>query len=232
MKFAIATITLCALLHLSGYAQNTSSGVQPDLPGVLMLDFGFNFLLNDAPDMDLRFWKSKGVGLYYLYDVPLGDSKFSFHPGIGVGFESYGFRNRITLSTPAGSDSTSIVALDEEVYEAVNKSKLITHYVDIPLEFRFHSQRGYQGFMVAVGGKVGYLFSSYTKIKYNNDGEENITQKLRKDFNLSRLRYGAQARIGFRGFNLFGHYMFSDLFQSDAGPQANNLKVGLSVNLF
>ena len=230
MKFAIA-IALCSFFGLNGYSQNTSSGAQPDLPGVLMLDFGFNFLLNDAPNMDLRFWKSKGVGLYYLYDVPLGDSKFSFHPGIGVGFESYGFRQNITLSTPAGSDTTAIVNLDAEVYEAVDKSKLITHYVDIPLEFRFHTQRGYQGFMVAVGGKVGYLFSSYTKIKYDNEGET-ITDKTRKDFNLNRLRYGAQARIGFRGFNLFGHYMFSDLFQSDAGPQANNLKVGLSVNLF
>lgn len=243
MKFLIVVISLCSLTFLV-YGQETSAtpslqgpsgiaapGAEPDLPGTLTIDFGFNFLDNAPSDMDLRFWKSKGVGFYYLYDVPLGESKFSFHPGLGVGFESYAFSQNVTLEYTPGADSAAVVPLDDAIYETVEKSKLVTHYVDVPLEFRFYTKENQRGFMVALGAKVGYLFSSYTKIKYETEGELR-TSKLRQDFNLNRLRYGASARLGFRGFNLHGQYMLSDLFKSDGGPEVNNFKVGLSIALF
>ncbi len=244
MKLLTIFILLLTTFTL-GYAQETippseastslnsaaAPGAEPDLPGTLTLDFGFNFLQNAPDNMDLRFWKSKGVGIYYLYDMPIGESKFSFHPGFGVGFESYAFSQNVTLAYPAGADTVGIVSLDGEVYETVDKSKLITHYVDVPLEFRFYTKENQRGFMVAVGAKVGYLFSAYTKIKYENEGST-ITDKSRQDFNLNRLRYGASARLGFRGFNLHGQYMLSDLFKSDGGPEVNNFKVGLSIALF
>ena len=238
LSIAILLVTLSTL----GYGQDTPlgepisatpavPGAEPDLPGTLTIDFGFNFLTNAPDNMDLRFWKSKGVGLYYLYDVPIGESKFSFHPGLGVGFESYAFSQDVTVAYAPGMDSAAIVDLDNEIYEAVDKSKLITHYVDVPLELRFYSKENQRGLMVAVGAKVGYLFSSYTKVKYEDEGEGR-TNKLRQDFNLNRLRYGASARLGFRGFNLHGQYMLSDLFKADGGPEVNNYKVGLSIALF
>ena len=240
MKLLVVIILSFAVSTL-GYGQETATvaektvsaapGAEPDLPGTLTMDFGFNFL-NGAPDnMELNFWKSKGVGFYYLYDMPIGESNFSFHPGLGVAFESYAFSQNVTVDYPPGADSASIVSLDDEIYETVDKSKLVTHYVDIPLELRFYTKENQRGFMVAVGAKVGYLFSSYTKVAYENEGEER-TSKLRQDYNLNRLRYGASARLGFRGFNLHGQYMFSDLFKSDGGPEVNNFKVGLSVALF
>ena len=239
-----AVVVVSFIVSVGGYAQETSPtpsiqgpsgiaapGAEPDLPGTLTVDFGLNFL-NGAPDnMNLKFFRSKGVGLYYLYDVPIGESTFSFHPGLGVAFESYAFSQNVTVAYAPGADSADIVALDDEIYETVDKSKLVTHYVDVPLEFRFYSKENQRGFMVAVGAKVGYLFSSYTKIKYE-DGGDTRTNKLRQDFNLNRLRYGASARLGFRGFNLHGQYMFSDLFKSDGGPEVNNYKVGLSIALF
>lgn len=242
MKSFFAIVLVFAVSTL-GYAQDISSsptttsrvsappGAEPNLPGTLVMDFGFNFLQNAPDNMDLRFWKSKGVELSYLYDMPIGESKFSFHPGVGVGFESYGFAQNVTVQYPLGADTASVVALDAERYQNVNKSKLVTHYVDVPLEFRFYTKENQRGLMVALGGKIGYLFSSYTKIKYEEQGEPR-TEKLRQDFNLNRLRYGATARLGFRGIHLHGQYMFSDLFQSDGGPQGNNWRVGLSIALF
>ncbi len=200
------------------------------MPGTLVMDFGFNFLQNAPDNTGLRFWKSKGVGISYLYDMPIGESKFSFHPGLGVGFESYAFRQNVTVQYPLGADSARIVALDANEYQNVIKSKLMTHYVDVPLEFRFYTKENQRGLMVALGGKIGYLFSSYTKIKYEAQGERR-TEQLRQDFNLNPLRYGATARLGFRGIHLHGQYMFSDLFQSE-GPGGNNWKVGLSIALF
>ena len=211
--------------------RRAAPGAEPDLPGTFTMNFGFNFLDGAPDDMDLRFWPSKGVSFYYLYDMPIGESKFSFHPGFGVAFESYAFEQNVTVDYPIGADSAQIVSLDPEQYETVDKSKLVTHYVDVPLEFRFYTKENQRGFMVALGGKVGYLFSSYTKIAYENDGRE-FTDKSRRDLNLSRIRYGVHARLGFRGIHLHGQYMFSDLFKSDGGPQTNNYKIGLSFALF
>ena len=240
----LTIIVLSLAISTLGYGQESSTapnlqnpsgvaapGAEPDLPGTLTVDFGFNFLQNAPDNLNLRFWKSKGVGLYYLYDMPIGESKFSFHPGLGVGFESYAFSNNVTIGYTPGADSASIVDLDGAIYETVDKSKLVTHYVDVPLEFRFYTKENYRGFMVGVGAKVGYLFSSYTKIKYETEGETR-TSKLRQDFNLNRLRYGVSARLGFRGFNLHGQYMLSNLFKSAGGPEVNNYKVGLSIALF
>ena len=239
-------ILLLTAAFTSGYAQDTPSatttpspttrsaapGAEPNLPGTLVMDFGFNFL-QDAPDnMGLRFFKSKGVAFSYLYDMPIGESKFSFHPGVGVGFESYAFDQNVTVQYPLGTDSVTVVALDANEYQNVIKSKLITHYVDVPLEFRFYTKENQRGLMVALGGKVGYLFSSYTKIKYETQGRELVDkQKQDTHFNLNRLRYGATARLGFRGIHLHGQYMFSDLFK-DEGPRGNNWRVGLSIALF
>ena len=245
MMRLLAVAVLSFVLSATGYAQEmsptnlttqdpsriTAPGAEPDLPGTLTMNFGFNFLSNAPDNMELRFWKSKGVSFYYLYDMPIGESKFSFHPGLGVAFESYAFTQNVTVDYPIGGDSAQIVSLDAEQYETVDKSKLVTHYVDVPLEFRFYTKENQRGFMVALGGKVGYLFSSYTKIKYENEGRD-FTQKTRQDFNLNRLRYGVHGRLGFRGIHLNGQYLFSDLFKSDGGPQVNNFKVGLSVALF
>ena len=245
MKFPIVFIMAFSLVTLvygqesstapdvQGPSGVTAPGAEPDLPGTLTIDFGFNFLQNAPDNLNLKFWPSKGVGIYYLYDMPIGESKFSFHPGLGVGFESYAFSQNVSLTYAPGDDSVSIVDLDADVYETVDKSKLVTHYVDVPLEFRFYSKENYRGFMVGLGAKVGYLFSSYTKVKYQNEGE-GFTQKQKQDpdFNLNRLRYGVSARLGFRGFNLHGQYMLSDLFKSGGGPEVNNYKVGLSIALF
>ncbi|MGB3850039.1 MAG: outer membrane beta-barrel protein [Tunicatimonas sp.] len=245
----LSVIILVALFSATlGYAQDASSpaatspsstttrsappGAEPNLPGTLVMDFGFNFLAGAPDNMGLRFFKSKGVAFSYLYDMPIGESKFSFHPGLGVGFESYAFDQNVTVQYPLGADSASVVALDANEYQNVIKSKLMTHYVDVPLEFRFYTKQNQRGLMVALGGKVGYLFSSYTKVKYETQGERQV-EKLRqqRNFNLNRLRYGASARLGFRGIHLHGQYMFSNLFK-DEGPTGNNWRVGLSIALF
>ncbi len=227
----------CILL----FAQSTENsgripGAQPDFPGTLVIDFGPNFLRNAPDSMDLNIFGSRGFGLYYLYEVYFPNSHFSFHPGIGFGFEKYSFSNNITLSDVSGDDPTRIVPLDDDIYTSVDKSQLATNYLEIPLELRFFSNKEIEGkgFMAAVGGKFGFLLDSYTKIKYEQGGDTK-KQKLKQGYNLNPIRYGVQARVGWRGINLFGYYGFSPLFKKDKGPEqtdANNIKVGLSIALF
>lgn len=226
MKYFCALILFIS--SFVAYAQQEIPGAQPDLPGTLMIDFGSNFLQDAPADMDLKIWGSRGVDVYYLYPVSLGESHFSFHPGIGFGFGKYSFSRNVTLSD---ADTTRLIELDEDVYQTVDKTQLATHYIDIPLEFRFYSKEDYRGFMVAIGGKAGRLINSYTKIKYEQEGETKV-DKFKRRYNLNPWRYGLHARIGFRGINLVGYYGLSDLFQKDKGPATNNFKVGVSIALF
>jgi len=220
-------------VSFTSQAQDTLryEGAQPDLPGMLQLDFGFNFLSNAPDSMDTRVWGSRGFNIYYLYPIiPMKDgSKISLHTGLGLGFVNYSFENAVTLNDT--QDSTSIIPLDRDVYPSLQKTQLSTHYLDIPLELRFFAKDDYRGFTVALGGRVGRLINSYTKIKFEEGGNDK-EDKFKRRYNLNPWRYGAYAKLGFRGITLTGQYMFSELFTPNEGPRANNYKLGITIGLF
>ncbi|MEQ9441604.1 MAG: outer membrane beta-barrel protein [Cyclobacteriaceae bacterium] len=231
MKLLFCAIALVLTSYSYTCAQQTTTyeGAQPDLPGMLLLDFGLNFLQNAPDDMGLRSWGSRGFDVYYLYPIPIGESKFSLHAGLGLGFENYSFKESVTLNDT--QDSTSIIPLDDAIYPSLQKTQLSTHYIDIPVELRFFSKENYRGFTVALGGKAGRLINSFTKIKYEDNGIEE-EDKFKRRYNLNPWRYGVHAKLGFRGITLTGQYMLSELFTPDEGPSTNNFKIGITIGLF
>ena len=210
---------------------------RPDLPGILLIDVGFNFLPDSPEGMDIGFWGSKIVNFYYYWDIPIGKSHFSFGPGLGLGLEKYSFEDNNTLTRDnAGNTQVSDLfdLLDDDV--DIRKSKIAANYIDVPIEFRFHvnKENHDRGFRAAVGGKVGFLFAGHTKVKYEEDGD-NKKIKRKDNFNMQRLRYGLTARIGFPGINLFGYYGLSELFESGSGPDettATPFNLGISISGF
>lgn len=241
-KLIIFTFLLMVIAH-TGFPQNNSNsssgnqqsipGAQPDIPGSLVIDFGSNFFQNAPDNMDLKVWGSRGVNIYYMHNISFAEGYFSFNPGLGVGFEKFSFKNDITFNNPTGDDSLQVVELE---YDEVKKSQLGGNYIDLPLELRFYTNNENQnrGLMIGLGGKISYLYGSYTKIKYEHENTA-VKTRTKRSYNLNPLRYGLQARIGFQGINLFGYYGLSPVFEKDVGPQgtdATNFKLGLSVSLF
>lgn len=215
-------------------AQTTSQNTpaSPNFPGSLVFDLGFNFL-NDAPDdMKLNFFGSKIFNLYYMYEIRLGNSPFSFNPGFGVGLEKYRFDRDVTLATT--DEGTSMVPLSEDW--DIKKSKLAANYIDIPIELRFHANKNNfrKSFKVGIGAKAGILFDSHSKIRYKEDGDVKII-KGKEQFNLNRFRYGVQGRIGIGSFSVFYYQELSTLFKDNKGPEgtdASPFKVGISLYAF
>ena len=230
----ILGVLLVVLISNVLIAQEDSKKGKPDIPGTLLIDLGFNFLNSAPTSMDTKFFGSKTFNLYYQYDLPFGDSKFSFHPGIGVGIDKYSFDNDVIFSI----DADSSVTLDDfaTVFPegTLKKSKLTTTYLDIPLEFRFHTNPHdkSRSFKVGLGGRLGLLLSSQSKIKYTENGNT-IKLKNKQNFDMSTIRYGATARIGIGWFNLFYYHNLSDLFKSDKGPvlgtAITNYTIGLTI---
>ena len=213
--------------------QERKSKGLPSIPGTFLLEFGFNQPFDTPEDFDIGFWGSRTANVYYQIDKRIGKSKFSVHPGIGFGMERYKFKNGYTLAL---EDDLTVMIPASEKYSGPRKSMLVTNYLDIPVEIRFSTNPNDPGrsFKASVGGRFGYLFDSFAKVKYSEDGE---TKKIKdkQSFNLNDFRYGAFVKIGAGNFSIFGYYNLSPLFSTDKGPEGtemSNFTVGLSLSSF
>lgn len=235
-------ITLVALLFIlfaagnTAKAQNNPEEGRPDVPGVFLIDLGFNFFQdNDLDTMNIDFWGSKVVNLSYLFEVKITENLY-FLPGIGLGLNKFRFENEVTLATSfANPDTTRVVAIDDHISPLadVKRSKLAVNYVEVPLELRFYTNPNDKSssFKIGVGGKIGVMYSAHTKVTYKFDDHKNKI-KEKKDFNLSRFSYGVLGRVGYGSFGLYGYYALSELFEDGKGPGATDVSTfnfGLTI---
>jgi len=255
MKHLAILIVLVASFSVAFSQKTDKSKGLPNIPGSFQIDYGFNRLTSKPNDIRIGFWGSRSLNVYYMYDIRLGDSKFSVHPGIGFGFDRYKFINyrkqyrvngrdtTVTRNTPTlivdqnGNSqflqSALLVYGANDSLRSVRKSMLTMTYLDIPLEFRF-STNPYdpaRSFKVAIGGRVGFLVNAHSKIKYADDGE-NKKIKDNQNFNLTPIRYSATLRMGVGNFSWFLHYNLNPLFEKDKGPartDAGSYTIGISL---
>ncbi|MGW8122996.1 outer membrane beta-barrel protein [Roseivirga echinicomitans] len=227
-------ILLIGVLTLGSIAR----AQRPDLPGSLVVDWGLVTLSNAPTDISLNSFKSKTVNVIYYYDLPIGDNGFTFTPGIGLGMERFTLKDNKTLTTTVNNANIRSVAVSDlaTVYpqaNGFNQSKLGLNYLDIPLEFRYYMSKDNmsRGFRAAIGAKVGILYSSFTKVKFEDRAADQRMIKDRQGLGLERFRYGIQARVGFAGFSLFGYYELSNKFDiaPAGGADTQGLSFGISL---
>jgi hypothetical protein len=198
-----------------------------------VLEFGFHRALDAPDDFDIGFWGSRTVNIFYQLDKRIGTTKFSVHPGLGFSFERFKFANDYTLTSTV-SETQLVPASD--LYPGVKKSMLVTNYINVPVEIRFSTRPDdpSRSFRASIGGRVGFLYDSFTKIKYSEDGEVRSI-KNKQNFNLHKLNYGAFVKIGVGNIGLITYYNLSPLFDADEGPgqaDISTLTIGLSLSSF
>jgi hypothetical protein len=191
---------------------------RPDIPGAFVVEVLINRDLQGPDRFDIGFWGSRTANLYYQYPLRLFKSRFSLVPAVGVSLERFKLRNLGTFGFDA-EDSLKILSQSEAGYDRVKKSQLITNYVEIPLELRYSSNPDdpNRSFKAAIGGRIGYRYDSFGKVKYREDGE---TKKLKdkQNFNLNDIRYGVFAKVGVGNFSVVGYYNLTNLFKDGKGP--------------
>ncbi|MDH5382447.1 MAG: PorT family protein [Cyclobacteriaceae bacterium] len=213
-------------------SENQKKEGRPNFPGTLYADLGIKYV--GGVDY-FKVIGSRTANFYYHYDLPIGNSKISFHPGIGVGLDRYKFSDSTNFSyTVINSADSSYFRPNKDLN--ISKSMLIAEYIDIPLELRFSSNASDPGhsFNVALGAKVGYLFRGMSKIKYSEGGETKKVKDI-QSFHLTDLRYGAYLRVGTGGFNLFANYMITPLFKANEGHNKETMNAwtfGMSFVVF
>jgi len=241
-KFAgFLLLILLPLSAISQSAETPKSSARPDIPGTFTLELGANRPMSAPDNFKVALWGSRTFNLYYQYEMRILKSKISFVPGIGVSLERYKFRNGDILRFPANNrDSVILLSVAQHQLNTLRKSQLITNYVEVPIELRYSTkpEDPSRSFKISIGGRVGYLYDAFTKIKYKDDGEFKQV-KDKQNFNLNRFRYGVYTKIGFGNFALFGYYNLSPLFKEGEGfhnmgqpNDFNTFTAGISLSSF
>jgi hypothetical protein len=220
---------------------------RPNIPGSFIVDLGINRALGTDSLWKQGLWGSRTVNLYYQYPIRLGRSRFSFNPGVGLSMERWKFKNgAMLLDTLELTANGQVAATQVEQYNLLspnrvyghlaNKSMFVTNYLEVPLEIRYDTKPEdiARSFNFALGMRFGYLMSAFTKVRYKENGDV-VKKKDKFDHGLNQIRYGAYGRIGIGGFNIFGFYNLTNMFEKNKGPHGhdiNTFTVGLSINGF
>lgn len=230
-----------SFMALSQATPAKKTTARPDIPGTFVVELGLNRDNGGPGDFSLGLIGSRTFNIYYQYDFRILKSPFSFVPGIGFSLERYRFKNEYTLDyTSDISDELVLIPPADAVVPDIKKSQLITNYLEIPVEIRYtiNPDDPSRSFKIAFGGRAGYLFDSFTKVKYKENSEVKKF-KDKQDFNLTKLRYGLTGKIGFGNFSLFGYYNLTPLFEEGKGLKQddiynnfNTYTIGISLSSF
>lgn len=211
-----------------GIAQESKRPVQPNFPGDLMIDYGFNFWNNQPDNFPTKFWGSNSIGIYYNKRWEI-NSHISFHSSLGVTIDKYASDKEYTWSR----DDAGVVSFDSLVGVSFSKNKLVGVYAELPVEFRIHplGTKDGEGWFIGLGGFLGRRIGAHTKIKYQSVNGE-FKEKVYSNLDMVDFRYGLQGRFGFRTVHLYYKYYLNNVFNGSPdgtnNPQAWTIGINFS----
>jgi len=180
--------------------------------------------------MNLNTGKSWNVNINFLqYGLGLIGNNIGIVTGLGLEFNDYRFDNNNTIMKDVVNGM-----IVEGIYELpLEKSKFATSYLTAPLLLELQVPTGKRNKRLFLSGGVigGLKIGSHTKVVYREGGDRQKV-KDRGDFNLSPLRYGVTARVGYRTLKVFANFYLTPLFEDGAGPELYPFSVGLAFTTF
>ena len=183
------------------------------------LGLSYNFLLS-APEGSNQRNLSYGLLAGVIKDVPLNSSRTKAI-GIGVGLALNSYYSNL-VATEAGDNIT--YAIDDDI----TRSKLETHLLEFPLEFRWRNSTAeeYKFWRIYGGIKAAYILGARSKFVSDTTSEGFYNTDL------SRFQYGLTLSFGYNTFNLHAYYALTDLFEGNATVngeilQYRPLRIGL-----
>ena len=199
-------------------------GLEIGMNNYLTSDYSLT-LPAEAQFMELNTGKSWGINLNMLqYDIGFGTDKIGLVTGLGLEFNNYRFDGENSIIKDPVTNE--IVSLEYGAATYIDKTKLSTTYLSVPMLLEFQIPVSGNKRIHISGGVIGGLkIGSHTKVLYKEDGSKQ-KDKINDDFNLSPLRYGLTARIGYRALKLFATYNLTPMFETGQGPELYPVSIG------
>jgi hypothetical protein len=191
--------------------------------GLTTLADNGSFKLSPANQfLNYRSWRSSSIGFDVLQLGYRFNSAFRMY--VAGGFDWTNLRLRESVTILRGQPELTY-RQDNIKYE---KNRLSATYIRVPIafDFRTHDDADGRRMHFVAGADLGVLLSSSLK----QESKENGDVKLVGNYNFTKFRYGAFARVGYGAIGVFAKYYFNDMF--DNSPAQNGLRqfnFGMSV---
>ena len=194
-----------------------------------MVQIGYDNWLN-KPDTLHTVGISRSFNFYFMFDFPFKtDPRLSVGAGIGIGCSNIFFSNQ-------ASPISVLPRADETGGDHFKKYKLVTTYLEIPLELRYalDPENTNKSWKFAVGTKIGTMLSAYAKGKNveNSAGQvtDAIVTKLSTKTYFNSIKLAGTARISKGMVGLFGQLQLTSLIKSAYGPSVNPFAIGITLS--
>ncbi|MEP2236738.1 MAG: porin family protein [Maribacter sp.] len=183
------------------------------------IGLSYNFILNHPEGSNQRNL-SYGLQAGIIKDIPLNRAGTKAI-GIGTGLALNSYYSNLVADIS-----------DEEISYSINdditRSKLETHLIEFPLEFRWRNSTSeeYKFWRIYGGIKAAYVLGA--RSKYDLD---DISEGF-KNTDLTKFQYGLTLSFGYNTFNVNAYYSLTDLFDGNASVngevlQYRPLRIGL-----
>lgn len=174
----------------------------------------YNFIRNKPADLKQRNL-SYGLQTGIIKDIPL-NKKGTKALGIGFGLALNTYYSNLVVTEDSDGFSYDIGGIGT----TFRRSKLETHLIEFPLEFRWRNSTSteYKFWRVYAGMKFGYVLGARSKL---------VTSDYKDSFfntDVTSFQYGPTFNFGYNTFNVHIYYSISDLFNDNA--QVNNEHIG------
>ncbi len=226
MKRISTAIILLFFLLVSSFTKAQSLSESAMKKVTIGLDI-FSDIWNNAPtNVDIRSI-NPSANTYITYNLTVGKSK-SLTFGIGLGIGNHNMYSNNGIIESVKGDTIRYIPINPAL--SMKRSKLSVTYLEVPLELRFKSQKG---FKISLGFKLGYLIDS--KEKYVGNTKANGALQVVKRKRISQLNtfsYSPTFRVGYKSFNLYVSYALGPVFRVGHGPQLHPLSLGITLTPF
>lgn len=144
-----------------------------------------------------------GLQLGYIKDIPLNESR-NIGLGIGLGYAVNTYYTNILATEDINRDVIYSLNTDVEF----KRSKIETHLIELPLEFRWRTSTAdeYKFWRVYAGAKLGYVFGARSKF---------VTEGSKTSFSnvdIKDVHYGLTFSFGYNTWNIHMYYQLNKLF--------------------
>ena len=201
------------------------SGLEVGLNNYVTPDFSMTLPQEEAY-MDLNTGKSWNWNINIIdYGFGLGTDKAGIVSGLGFEFINYNFNGQNSIRK---DPDTGVIGEYVPSYAGnISKSKMNITYLTVPLLLEFQIPAPKKRIYISAGVIGGLKLWSNTKMKYTISGEKS-KEKAKGDYNLSPLRWGVTARVGYRALGFYATYYMTPLFKSGLGPELYPFNIGLA----
>ncbi len=222
-QIVLGLIFLCALGVYAQRSQDLNESGSKYLEDQFYMGITYNFLL-DKPTGFTQRNLSYGLQGGIIKDIPLNSTRtLAIGVGLGYAVNSY-YSNMLASKSGDGVEYAiiegDILVIDEEEIK-VKRSKIETHLVELPIEFRWRnsSAEEYKFWRVYSGIKLGYVFSARSKLVTEVNKDSFINPDIRK------FQYGLMFNFGYNTFNVHIYYSLNNLFDDGVTIEEEDLKL-------